>query len=52
MQAAGVAEEVDAAAAALGLPAGTLKARLHRGRGMLKRKLAGVLTPCPQPEGE
>ena len=43
--------DVDAAAAALRLPAGTLKARLHRGRGMLKSRLAGVLAPSPQPEG-
>jgi RNA polymerase sigma-70 factor (ECF subfamily) len=43
--------DVDAAAGALGLPAGTLKARLHRGRGMLKRKLSGVISPQPQLEG-
>jgi RNA polymerase sigma-70 factor (ECF subfamily) len=43
--------DVDAAAGALGLPPGTLKARLHRGRGMLKNKLSGILSPQPQPEG-
>lgn len=43
--------DVDSAAAALGLPAGTLKARLHRGRGMLKSKLSGPLAPHPLPEG-
>jgi len=43
--------DVDAAAGALGLPAGTLKARLHRGRGMLKSKLSNTLAPQPLPEG-
>jgi len=37
--------DVDAAAAALGLPSGTLKARLHRGRRMLKDKLPHILSP-------
>lgn len=43
--------DVDAAAGALRLPAGTLQARLHRGRGMLRRKLSSALSPRPQPEG-
>lgn len=43
--------DVEAAAAALRLPVGTIKARLHRGRRMLKSKLAGVLAPLPRTEG-
>jgi RNA polymerase sigma-70 factor, ECF subfamily len=33
------------AAGALGVPEGTLKARLHRGREMLRVKLGGLLSP-------
>lgn len=43
--------DIDASAEALGLPTGTLKARLHRGRGMLRRKLSSIFSPRPQPEG-
>jgi RNA polymerase sigma-70 factor (ECF subfamily) len=35
--------DVEAAARALRLPEGTVKARLHRGRGMLRRRLAEML---------
>jgi RNA polymerase sigma-70 factor (ECF subfamily) len=30
---------------ALGLPMGTVKARIHRGREMLQQKLAGLVMP-------
>jgi RNA polymerase sigma-70 factor (ECF subfamily) len=39
--------EVLATADALGLPEGTVKARLARGREMLRRKLSRVLAPGP-----
>jgi len=39
--------DLAAASAALGLPEGTVKARLHRGRGILRRKLAGTAVTGP-----
>jgi RNA polymerase sigma-70 factor (ECF subfamily) len=35
-------QDLAATAAALGVPAGTLKARLHRGRELLRKRLEGV----------
>ena len=39
--------DLAAASAALGLPEGTVKARLHRGRGILRRKLSGAAVTGP-----
>jgi DNA-directed RNA polymerase specialized sigma24 family protein len=36
--------DVAEAARTLGLPEGTVKAQLHRGRAILRHKLAGFLT--------
>jgi RNA polymerase sigma-70 factor, ECF subfamily len=38
------------AAETLGIPPGTLKARLHRARAQLERRLRRMLGPDPQPE--
>lgn len=45
--------EMDVAEAALtlGLPPGTVKAQLHRGREILRRKLAGLLAAAEREEG-
>ncbi len=41
--------DIPAAASSLGLPQGTVKARLSRGREMLRRKLGSLLgVPCPK----
>ena len=40
-------KDVNEAAKILGVAAGTLKARLHRGRELLKRRVAGRLTASP-----
>ena len=42
--------DVTEAARTLGLPEGTMKARLHRGREILHRRLASVLSPRPSPK--
>lgn len=39
--------DVEAAARTLSLPGGTVKARLHRGRELLRRKLAGTFPASP-----
>lgn len=39
--------DLAAASAALGIPEGTVKARLHRGRGILRRKLLGAAATGP-----
>jgi RNA polymerase sigma-70 factor (ECF subfamily) len=39
--------DVEQAARSLGLPEGSLKARLHRGRALLRRKLTRMLSPVP-----
>jgi RNA polymerase sigma-70 factor (ECF subfamily) len=44
------AMDVEAASRALGLPAGTLKARLFRGRAILRHKLAAFHPTGPVPE--
>jgi RNA polymerase sigma-70 factor, ECF subfamily len=40
--------DVSETARILGIPEGTLKARLHRGRELLKRKTAARLAPAPR----
>ena len=40
--------DVPAAAESLGLPQGTLKARLHRGREMLRAKLPRLIALAPE----
>lgn len=43
--------DVAAAARSLGIPQGTLKARLHRARAMLEKRIqAGTLVPAPEIE--
>jgi RNA polymerase sigma-70 factor (ECF subfamily) len=42
---------VEEAARSLGLPEGTVKARLHRGRAILRRELAGLI-PADEREGD
>ena len=37
--------DIEGAASCLGVPAGTVKARLHRGRALLRRRLARILGP-------
>ena len=39
-------QNVAEAASVLGVPAGTVKARLHRGRALLKRRLSRLNVPC------
>ncbi len=39
-------QNVTDAASVLGVPAGTVKARLHRGRALLKRRLSRLNVPC------
>jgi len=45
-------EEMDlkGAASVLGVPEGTVKARLHRGREMLRKRLSGLLRPARHAE--
>ncbi|HYR56666.1 MAG TPA: RNA polymerase sigma factor, partial [Myxococcaceae bacterium] len=38
------------ASESLGVAQGTLKARLHRARGLLERRLRGLLDPRPEPK--
>jgi RNA polymerase sigma-70 factor (ECF subfamily) len=42
--------DVAGVSASLGLPAGTVKARLHRGRALLKKRLERALGPVPLTE--
>lgn len=44
--------DIARAAASLGLPSGTLKARLHRARNLLARRLAGVVGRAAKTDGE
>jgi RNA polymerase sigma-70 factor (ECF subfamily) len=44
--------DVERAAASLGVPEGTVKARLSRGREILRRKLAATLGKSELPLGE
>ena len=41
--------DVERAAASLGIPAGTVKAQMSRGRGLLRRKLIALLGPAEAP---
>jgi len=43
-------KDIDDAARILGVAAGTLKSRLHRGRGLLRRRLETRLTSRPAPK--
>jgi RNA polymerase sigma-70 factor, ECF subfamily len=44
--------DLKAAAASLGLPEGTVKSHLHRGRALLERRLGGALDPARRPREE
>lgn len=44
--------DVDETAASLGIPSGTVKARLHRGRNLLRRRIEGMRSRTTLPEIE
>ena len=44
-------KDLSETASVLGVPSGTVKARLHRGRELLRRRIEGRLTPEPAPNG-
>jgi RNA polymerase sigma-70 factor (ECF subfamily) len=43
-------KDLSETASAMGVPQGTVKARLHRGRELLRRRLEGRLAPRPAPK--